>query len=369
MLSFTNTSWSIGSAPNVGSLTSGSGELFLYAQGSGVLTVNSTITGAIGVVKFGANTVALSGNNTYTGGTTFSQGTLTINAGSLIPAATDPLKGLILNNTGLTTTFAAAVAPANIITLNAGANITYFGNNTQAGLIFNNLGGTGNPTVRTFNTAGISSATGVLTIGSAGITVTSANVGTMAFIEGRVDFGATAKTINVGAFEINGATDVAPLQAAFLLQGIVGSAGGINKTGNGVLQLNAQANFTGAFNVTAGGLKIGVTNAGSRFSALTLGAGTRLDLNNQNTAWGSLAGSGDVFSSAGTPTLTFGFDNSSTTFSGRFVRFNDAAYAQLQKVGSGQLTLNTAQDAEGSWSTFTVKIGRASCRERVLRLV
>jgi autotransporter-associated beta strand protein len=357
VLSFTNTSWSIGSAPNVGSLTSGSGELFLYAQGSGVLTVNSTITGAIGVVKFGANTVALSGNNTYTGGTTFSQGTLTINAGSLIPAATDPLKGLILNNTGLTTTFAAAVAPANIITLNAGANITYFGNNTQAGLIFNNLGGTGNPTVRTFNTAGISSATGVLTIGSAGITVTSANVGTTAFIEGRVDFGATAKTINVGAFDINGATDVAPLQAAFLLQGIVGSAGGINKTGNGVLQLNAQANFTGAFNVTAGGLKIGVTNAGSRFSALTLGAGTRLDLNNQNTAWGSLAGSGDVFSSSGTPTLTFGFDNSSTTFSGRLVRFNDAAYAQLQKVGSGQLTLNTAQDTEGSWSTFTVNGG------------
>ena len=356
VLSFTNTSWSIGSAPNVGSLTSGSGELFLYAQGNGVLTVNSTITGAIGVVKFGNNTVALSGNNTYTGGTTFNQGTLTINSGSLIPAATDPLKGLILNNTGLTTTFAAAVAPANIVTLNAGGNITYFGNNTQAGLIFNNLGGTGTPLVRTFNTTSLAGALGVLTL-TGGVTVTSANVGTTATIEGRVDFGATAKTIDVGAFDINGATDVSPLQAGFVLQGIVGSAGGFNKTGNGVLQLNAQANFTGGFNVAAGGLKIGVGNAGSRFSALTLGAGTRLDLNNQNTAWGSLAGSGDVFSSAGTPTLTFGFDNSSTTFSGRFVRFNDAAYAQLQKVGSGQLTLNTAQDAEGSWSTFTINGG------------
>jgi autotransporter-associated beta strand protein len=356
VLSFTDTSWTIGSAPNVGSITSGSGELFLYAQGTGVLTVNSTITGAIGLVKFGGNTVALAGNNTYTGGTTFNQGTLTINANSLIPAATDPLKGLILNNTGLTTTFAAAVAPANIVTLNAGANITYFGNNTQAGLIFNNLGGTGTPLVRTFNTTSLAGATGVLTL-TGGVTVTSANVGTTATIEGRVDFGATTKTIDVGAFDINGATDVSPLQAGFVLQGIVGSAGGFNKTGNGVLQLNAQANFTGGFNVNAGGLKIGVTNAGSRFSALTLGAGTRLDLNNQNTAWGSLAGSGDVFSSSGTPTLTFGFDNSSTTFSGRFVRFNDAAYAQLQKVGSGQLTLNTAQDTEGSWSTFTVNGG------------
>jgi autotransporter-associated beta strand protein len=357
VLSFTNTSWSIGTAPNVGSLTSGAGELFLYAQGSGVLTVNSRITGNIGVVKFGANSVALAGLNTYTGGTTFNQGTLTVNAGSVIPAATDPLKGLILNNVGLTTTFAAAVAPANIVTLNAGGAITYFGDNTQAGFVINNLGGTGTPTVRTYNTTSLAGALGVLTVGASGLTATSANVGTTAVIEGRVDFGATAKTISVSAIDINGATDVAPLAASLILQGIVGSFGGITKTGNGVLQLNGQASFTGDFNVNAGGLKIGVAQAGSRFSRLTLAANTRLDLNNQNTTWGSLAGSGDVFSSGFTPTLAFGFDNTSSTFSGRFIRFNDAAYALLNKVGTGQLTLNTAQDANGSWGAFSINGG------------
>jgi autotransporter-associated beta strand protein len=357
VLSFTNTSWSIGTAPNVGSLTSGAGELFLYAQGSGVLTVNSRITGNIGVVKFGANSVALAGLNTYTGGTTFNQGTLTVNAGSVIPAATDPLKGLILNNVGLTTTFAAAVAPANIVTLNAGGAITYFGDNTQAGFVINNLGGTGTPTVRTYNTTSLAGALGVLTVGASGLTATSANVGTTAVIEGRVDFGATAKTISVSAIDINGATDVAPLAASLILQGIVGSSGGITKTGNGVLQLNGQASFTGDFNVNAGGLKIGVAQAGSRFSRLTLAANTRLDLNNQNTTWGSLAGSGDVFSSGFTPTLAFGFDNTSSTFSGRFIRFNDAAYALLNKVGTGQLTLNTAQDANGSWGAFSINGG------------
>ena len=361
ILSFTDTSWSIGSAVGNGFLTSGTDELFLYAQGAGVMTINSVITGAVGVTKFGANTVAFGGLHTYTGGTTVSQGTLTVNAGSRIPLAADPAKGLVLNNVTFTQSFAGAVDAGNIVTLNGGSVVNYFDSNAQAGLAFNNLGGTGNPTVRTFNNANPANragSTGVLTIGDAGITVTSANVGTTAILEGRVDFGATAKTINVAAIDVNGVADVSPLQASLVLHGIVGSSGGLNKTGNGVLQLNGQANFTGAFNLNAGGLRNGVTNAGSRFSRLTLADGTRYDLNNSSTAWGSLAGTGDIFTgAAGTPTLTVGFDGTSSTFAGRFVAFNDIALTQLTKVGSGVLRLTSAQSANGSWGTIAVNGG------------
>jgi len=340
-------------------LTSGGDELFLHA-GSGSLAVRSVIAdGAsrVGLVKFGTGTVTLTAVNTYSGGTTINQGTLTVGAGSSIPAAFVPSKGLVLNNATFSQAFAGAVASANVVTLNGGASITYFGDNTQAGLVFNNLGGSATPTVRTFNTVSADGMAGKLTIGSAGIEVTSANVGTTALIEGRVDFGGTKKTIAIGTIDINGSTDVSPLQASLVLQGIVGTTGGIEKTGDGVLQFNAQSGFAGQVDVVGGGIKTGYTHAGSRFANLHLGANTSFDLNGFSTAWGSLSGDGDVFSSSGTPTLTVGSDGNSTTFSGRLIRFNDAAYGLLTKVGGGTLTLDTAQDANGSFGAISVRGG------------
>ncbi|MFM9002003.1 MAG: beta strand repeat-containing protein, partial [Opitutia bacterium] len=100
------------------------------------------------------------------------------------------------------------------------------------------------------------------------------------------------------------------------------------------------------------------TTAGSPFTRLTLAAGTRYALNHATTAWGSLAGSGDIFTgAAGTPTMIVGFAGTSSTFSGRLVAFTDAAYPFLTKVGSGVLTLNTAQDANASWGATTVNGG------------
>ncbi|MFM8550602.1 MAG: autotransporter-associated beta strand repeat-containing protein [Verrucomicrobiota bacterium] len=351
--------WSIGASAGAGRLTSGGSELFLHA-GTGALTVNSIIedgAGRVGLVKFGSGTVTLAAVNTYTGGTTINQGTLTVGAGSSIPAADNPALGLVLNDATFSQAFAGAVASANVVTHNGGASITYFGENTQAGLVFNNLGGSATPTVRTFNTASAAGMAGKLTIGSAGIVVTSANVGTTALIAGSVDFGGTKKTIQVGTIDINGSTDVSPLQASLVLQGIVGTSGGIEKTGDGVLQFNAQSGFAGQVDVVVGGIKTGYTHAGSRFANLHLGADTSFDLNGFSTAWGSLSGTGDVFSSSGTPTLTVGFDGNSTTFSGRLIRFNDAAYGLLTKVGGGTLTLDTAQDANGSFGAISVRGG------------
>ena len=85
---------------------------------------------------------------------------------------------------------AASGAAANIVTLNGNSNLNLFGNNTLEGVVFNNYGGSSNPTVRTFynnHAAGLGS-TGVLTVGASGIVATSQNVGTVATIEGRVDF-------------------------------------------------------------------------------------------------------------------------------------------------------------------------------------
>jgi autotransporter-associated beta strand protein len=360
LLSFTNTTWYVGAAVNQGYLTSGGPELFLYTQGSATPTIRSVIKdnadGPVAFIKTGGNTGSLAATNTYTGGTVVNQGTLNIAATGFVPLAADPTTGVRLSGGTMTTYAAGAIAAGNTVIVRGTSVLNYFGDNSVAGLVFNNLGGASNPTVRTYATnssAGLGS-TGVLTIGAAGIVATSENVTTTSIVEGRIDFGSSANTIDVAPISVNGVTDVEPLRAALALQAIVGSNGGITKTGNGVLQLNAQAHFTGGFTVAAGGLKNGVTNAGSRLSRLTLAAGSRYDLNNINTTWGSLAGSGDVFSSTGAGNLQVGFDGTSSTFSGRLQRFNDALNPTLTKIGAGVLTLDSAQDANGSFGQIVV---------------
>src|SRR5260370_22039428 len=62
---------------------------------------------------------------------------------------------------------------------------------------------------------------------------------------------------------------------------------------------------------------LGIDNAIPNISAVTVVAGSTLDLNNFNDTIGSLAGAGNVILGTGTLiTLATGGDNSDTTFSG-----------------------------------------------------
>ena len=391
----TNNNDSIGASVDSGRLTAGGAtpaapsDLYLFNRVN-TMTLNARVidngAGANKAVRLvltaagGAfnlpNTLA-----TYTGGTVINGGTVNLLAsttGTVIPAAAVAANGLVLNgatvNMGSTSnTVAGQIAAANIVTLNGNSNLNLFGNNSLEGLVFNNFGGSSNPTVRTFynnHAAGLGS-TGVLTLGASGIVATSQNVGTVSTIEGRVDFayaGASAAgTVTVDPITAAGVTDVSPLLPGLTLQAIVGSAFGITKNGTGVLQMGAQSSFTGAFTVAAGGLRNGVLNAGSRYSTLTVAGGARYDLANFTTTWGALAGAGDVFNStlAGQatqviPTLNVGYNNASTTFSGRFQRFNDAVIFNVAKVGSGTLTLTSAQTTNGTYGTFSVLGGTLS---------
>ncbi|NBS01305.1 MAG: hypothetical protein EBS72_03980, partial [Rhizobiales bacterium] len=367
LLFYSTAAQTIGSAVNQGNLTTSGSELFVYTQGAGVQLINSRITGSgVALVKFGANTLSLAGTNTYAGGTFVNQGTLTVATTGIIPLATVAANGLVISGSTVTLNAAGSINAGNIVTLNGGGStLNLYGDNTLAGLIFDNSGGgTSNLAINTFSTASSTGAgaTGVLTIGASGVVVTASNVASTAIIQGRVDFGSSAKTINVDAIKGTTGVAISALIPALQLQGIVGTAGGLTKTGNGVLQFNAQAHYAGATTVNAGGLKLGVTNAGSRNSALTLnGDTTSLNMNGLATTWGSLAGSGRVFNSSTTAaTLTVGYDNSSTIFSGQIMRFNDAQIngVALTKIGTGVMTMSSAQSfATGSTGAITVSGG------------
>jgi len=344
-----------------GTVTTTAPELVFHSVGGGWQVVRSVLAGSgVKLVKSGNGPVFVENViNTYDGGTVVNQGWLGISANSNIPLAADVTKGLVINGGQVETYGAGVIAAGNEVTLSGPAQLRYFGDNSVAKLTINNTGSNANGILRTFatNSATGAGSRGVLTIGSGGIVATSSNVTTLSVIEGRVDFGASPNVIDVAPISGGGFTDVDPLRATLALQAIVGSAGGITKTGNGVLQFNAQSFFGSDFTVAAGGVKTGILNAGSRQSTLVLNAGTRFDLNNLGTTWGGLAGSGDVFSSLGTPTLNVGFNDADTTFAGRFMRFNDSAYGQLNKIGSGRLTLTADQPSTGSFGAISVSGG------------
>ena len=185
-LNFTSTAFNISSVVNQGFVTSGGPELFFYTQGNGTPTVNAVIkdgASAVTFIKSGGNTGTLAATNTYTGGTVVNQGTLNIAATGLIPLAADPITGVRISGGNITAFAAGAIAAGNTVIVNGSGSLTLFGDNTLAGLKFNNLGGT--PTVRTFatNSATGLGSRGILTIGAGGIVSTSENVTTTALAE------------------------------------------------------------------------------------------------------------------------------------------------------------------------------------------
>ncbi|MDB5321386.1 MAG: hypothetical protein JWN40_3017, partial [Phycisphaerales bacterium] len=320
-----------------------------------------------------ANRTILTGANTYSGGTVVNQGTLQVGANGMIPAG-----GISLNGGALTQAVGGVINPANVITLNGPSTVNFANNNTIAGLVFNNNGGGSNAHQVSSFTLGVgNNGLGTLTIGASGIVATSSNVAATSTLAGRADFGAAANTITVDPIMVNG-VDINPLQAGLALQGVVGSTGGITKLGAGTLQLNSQDLFTGPLTVSAGGVSFGPLGntglaagnaAGSRFSSTILAAGTRLNLNNTDATIGSLAGSGVVINvaAAGTVsaqglatgrTFNVGYDNTNTTFSGQFLRYNDALPNpyQVQKIGSGVMSLT----GTGSNMTGTLQISQGT---------
>ncbi len=102
---------------------------------SNAVTYAGLISGTGSVTKLGANTLTLTGDNTYTGGTTISAGTLQLGSGG----ATGSIAGDVLNNGVLavnrtgTLTLAGTISGTGALTKSGTGTLTLTGNNTYAG--------------------------------------------------------------------------------------------------------------------------------------------------------------------------------------------------------------------------------------------
>jgi fibronectin-binding autotransporter adhesin len=330
-LSFTNTG-SLG-------FNSQTGARSLTLTGSGTGSLASVIGnngGATSLVKSGAGTWTLSNaSNSYTGTTTITGGTLSINS---------------LANGGSNSALGAAANTATNLVLNGGT-LQYTGAAVSTDRLFS--------------------------VGTSGATIDSSGSGTLTFA-------------NTGALGFNSQTGARSLtlmgSANGSLAAVIGDNGGatsLTKSGTGVWTLAGSASntFTGTTTINAGTLALNKTGGAVAISgALAIGDGSgtdtvRLDaanqiastaavtfnntggaptlnLNGYSQTLGSISSTNTAAAiQLGSPvsatTFTVGGDNSSTTFAGVISGGGNAGFA---KNGTGTLTLSGTNTFTGAVS-------------------
>src|SRR5210317_345595 len=382
-----------------GSLESGNYDALIINNGTFIhsSTTDQTLAGVISgsgtVVKEENSTLTLTATNTYTGLTTVSAGTLTLDQASSTTGTVIKDTNAVTVNGG-TLNLADNTETIGALTLTSGSIAGNSKTLTGSGYTINPgdgvsvsiqpiLAGSGiNLTKSEDGTATLSGAntyTGTTTINDGTLTVTgtlsdSTDVSNSGIYD--VD---TTDTINslsgTGAVEIaSGVTLTTGDTEDYTISGIISGDGSLTKVGSGTLTLsNVNNSYTGATTVNVGTLKVTTNNAlGTNAAGTTVASGATLDFANINYATteaitvngGTIATSSGTSIVAGVITLgahsIFDIDGTQLTVSGN-ITDGDGTY-NITKTGNGILVLsNTTNSYDGtttiSTGTLTV-IGR-----------
>ncbi|ECU2523781.1 autotransporter outer membrane beta-barrel domain-containing protein [Salmonella enterica subsp. enterica serovar Kentucky] len=318
-------------------------------------TFDNAIGGSGNVVKSGADTLTLSGSNSYTGGTTISGGTLVasnveaLGTGDVTNNATLELNtgGDFINNIGGT----GRVEKSGDDTLTLSGSNTYTGGTFINGgtLVASNVEalGTGDVTdnaTLALNTGGtfdnaISGSGQVVKSGDETLTLS----GTNSYTGGTTISGGTLVATNVEALGSGDVTDDATLElnTGGTFDNAISGSGQVVKSGDKMLTLSGANSYSGGTLISDG------TLVASNVEALGTGDVTNnatLALNTGGDFTNNISGSGQVVKS-GDDTLTLSGANSytgGTTISGgTLVATNVDALGTGDVTNSSTLELNT----------------------------
>lgn len=236
----------------------------LTLDGVGTATnVAGVISGTGNVVKNDAGTATLSGNNTYSGGTTVNYGTLNANHANALGTGSVTLAGGTLGSTNGST-----VGNTLSLTADSGlSGITTTGALTQTG--------------------------GSYTLDMAGATHSGAV---------NLSNNSTARTLTV---EVDNGTST--------ISGVIANGGGstggsLTKTGAGELVLSGANTYTGTTTINEGTVTLGASNRLADTSNVTLGASGTLNLNGNSERVNNLT------AAAGGATIDFGATSGANAF-------------------------------------------------------
>ena len=334
-----------GNNQTVGALSGTGGAI---ALGGGTLTANSAINTALasaisgsgGFVKQGSGVLTFTGTNSYSGGTTVSQGTLRLGAGgSLASGGALAVNGGTFDLGGNNQTVGALSGTGGAITLGSGTLTTNSASNTTLASTISGSGGLVKSGTGTLILSGANSYTGgtvvtggVLQGNSTSLQGAIVNNASVVFDQ---DMGA-AGSISIGGPRLPGGSET-------MMGGGAGAGNGTSPlAGAGTLTLNQTAGGTSNGAPPAGGtpLTIGTAASLSGTGALMTTSGGTLVLTGSNTFAG-----GTTVSAGGTTIFVSGIPAQppgSGTYAG-----NMSGTGSLTKTGAATLLLTGTNSYSG----------------------
>ena len=322
------------------------------------ITASGNISGSStsGLTKTGSGILNLTGSNTYSGGTTITLGTLEAATTAALPTS-NPV-GVAAGATLAVETSGGATAGWNatqIAGLLTNSNVTWANNTAALGIDTSNgnftYGGT------------VNEALGLTKLGGNTLTLTAANnsytgkttiaAGQLQIGDGSTSAGSLPGSVVISSSTAGALTFNTPLAMSITAGGnISGSgAGGLTKTGSGLLTLIGNNSYSGGTTISGGTLQLTSNNGlGSTSGSLTVNSGGVLDINGYSPTVGALNGSGtiDIVTAGGNPTLLIGSGGASGTFSG--VIQNTTGALVLTKTGAGTEVLSGSNTYAGTTS-------------------
>ncbi|MCS6242596.1 MAG: autotransporter-associated beta strand repeat-containing protein [Opitutus sp.] len=276
-------------------LLSGGNHTLNVLTGSTVGTEKLTFSGAIGdggnalgITKTGAGNLVLSGNNTYTGATTVSAGSLAIgSAGSLASG-----NALTVGASGLATFANAGQTLGAVSNANTTTNALNFSASTGT-VTLASLSGAGNTTFGSNGivtgdiSAGTVTSVGNLTANISGGTTTVGGVATIGTLSGGTANlnGATSAITTLNGGTVNLGSGTALTVSGGTSAGVItGTGSSLTKTSSGTLTLTGTNTYTGTTTVSAGTLALNNpgTTALVNTSAVVIASGASVSLGAAN---------------------------------------------------------------------------------------
>ena len=325
-----------------------------YAVQSG--SISAILGGAGAMTKTTAGTVTLSGNNTYTGGTTISAGTLQIGVGgttgSVVGNITD--NATLVFNRSNALTFGGVISGTGAMTQAGTGTLTLTGANTYTGLTTVNAGTLAYGVNNALATGGITVSGGTLNIGSF-----SDSVGAVTLVSGNIN--GTTGVLSGTTYAVQSGS----------ISAILGGAGALTKTTAGTVTLSGNNTFTGLTTISAGTLAYGVNNAlatgGITVSGGTLGIGSFSDSvgavtlvsGNINGTTGVLSGTSYAVQSGNISAILGGAGAMTKTTAGTVTLSGANTYSGVTTVSAGILDLQNSSALGATSGGTTVASGAA----------
>lgn len=283
------------------------------------LTYAGSIVGTGGVRQAGLGTTILTGDSSYTGGTTISAGILQLGnggtTGSIIGDVVD--NGLLIFNRSNDLAFNGVISGSGAVTQDGAGTTTLVGINSYAGGTTINAG-----ILKVSSDANLGAAAGALTF-NGGTLQTTADMAS----------GRNTTLTSTGTVLTDAGT-------TFTLSGLISGAGSLTKSGAGRLVLMADNSYSGGTTIAAGQLQLGNSGTSGWITGDVLNNGSLVFNRSDNVGFGDLiSGTGSVVQNgAGIVTLTA--NNSylgSTTINAGTLRINgdQSAATGLVAVSSG----------------------------------